>query len=79
MEPGLAILLITFTMIVLVLILGSSSGNRRTHSTQEEFAPPSALKRIIYSRPACAEAVGVYKFHNERVKLRKQGCGVPSS
>jgi hypothetical protein len=77
MEPGLIVLLISSVLIVFVLLIDRSTGKRSRHGSQEEFSPPSALKRIVYSRPACAEAVGVYKTHSDQMKAKQHGCGLP--
>lgn len=73
MEPGLVILIVAFGVIILTLLAGNNTGNRRRHDRQEEFSPPSALKRIVYAPPACAEAVGVYKTHSDMESLKKKG------
>ena len=73
MELGMVLLLGAFGLILLTLLLGGNTANRRRHDTQEEFSPPSALKRIVYSSPACAEAVGVYKTHRDMESLKKNG------
>lgn len=65
------VLFVAFGMIILVLLIGGRTNNRKRDDVENSFSPPSALKMVVYARPACAEAVGVYKTHSDRQILRK--------
>ncbi|MCK5150481.1 MAG: hypothetical protein KAQ65_01520 [Candidatus Thorarchaeota archaeon] len=69
----MVLLLGAFGVILLTLLFGGNTGDRRRHDSQEEFSPPSALKRIVYGPPACAEATGVFKTHSDMENLKKKG------
>ncbi len=72
MELGIVFLMVAFGLIFLTLLVGRNSGKRKRYEAQEEFSPPSALKRILYMKPACAEAVSVYKTHSDLENLEKK-------
>lgn len=74
MNLGILLAMIAFSIAILVLLSGRTANRRRSHD-QEAFSPPSALKRIVYMRPACAEAVGVYKNHSDRQKMQSTCLG----
>ncbi len=69
----MVLLLGAFGVILLIILVGGNTGNRPRHDTQEEFSPPSTLKRIAYAPPACAEAVIVYKTHSDMESLKMKG------